>query len=104
MAFFFRCANPAAPEGGPRDTLPPNIISMTPENFTTNFKAKKVTIEFDEYIQLKDLQKEILISPPLARRPSFTVKGRGFVIEFPGELDSATTYKIDFGRAIVDEY
>lgn len=102
MAFFFRCANPAAPEGGPRDTLPPNIISMTPENFTTNFKAKKVTIEFDEYIQLKDLQKEILISPPLARRPSFTVKGRGFVIEFPGELDSATTYKIDFGKAIVD--
>lgn len=97
-----RCANPAAPSGGPRDSIPPKILRMTPKNYSTNFKAAKVYIEFDEYIQLKDAQKEIVIAPPLERRPLFKVKGRGVEIEFKCEFDSATTYKIDFGKALQD--
>lgn len=102
MGFFMRCANPAAPSGGPRDSIPPKILRMTPKNYSTNFKAAKVYIEFDEYIQLKDAQKEIVIAPPLERRPLFKVKGRGVEIEFKCEFDSATTYKIDFGKALQD--
>lgn len=101
--FYTGCANPAAPTGGPKDTLPPRVLGMTPDNYCTNFKGGKVIIYFDEYIQLKDVQKEVIISPPLQRRPQMTVKGRTVQISFDKvELDSATTYKIDFGKAIVD--
>lgn len=99
---FFRCANPAAPTGGPRDSTAPKILSMLPMNFSTNFNAKKVVIQFDEYVQLKDMQKEIVIAPPMKRRPAFKVKGRSVEITFETELDSATTYKIDFGTALRD--
>lgn len=99
---FVRCANPAAPEGGLKDTLPPKILKIIPQNFSKNFRAQKVFIEFDEYVQLKDVQKEIVIAPPMTHRPLFTVKGKGVEIEFKCELDSATTYKIDFGTAIRD--
>lgn len=105
-AFVFHtgCANPSAPTGGPKDTLPPRILSMSPANYTTGFKGGRITITFDEYVQLKDVQKEVIISPPLERRPMMSVKGRSVVIDFRDdiELDSATTYKLDFGKAIVD--
>lgn len=102
--FFVHCANPSAPTGGPRDSIAPRVVSMLPANYSTNFKGGKIYIEFNEYVQLKDVQKEVLISPPLDRRPTITTKGRGVLIDFNSDikLDSATTYKIDFGRAIVD--
>lgn len=102
IAFFVRCANPAAPQGGPRDSIAPKIISITPPLLSTNFTEKKVIILFNEYIQIKDVQKEVLISPEMKRRPRFTVKGKSLIIEFEEKLDSATTYKIDFGNSIQD--
>lgn len=103
-AFFIRCARPAAPMGGPLDTIAPELLSVTPANFTTNFKAKEIILEFNEYLQLKDVSKEMLISPPMNVMPITSVKGKKIVVKFPHELvlDSNTTYKIDFGRAIVD--
>ena len=41
-AFFSRCANIMTPEGGPKDTIPPVIVKLAPENFTPNFKEKKM--------------------------------------------------------------
>ena len=104
FVFYTGCANPSAPTGGPQDTLPPRILAMMPDNYTTGFKGGRITITFDEYVQLKDVQKEVIISPPLERRPMMSVKGRSVIIDFREdiELDSATTYKIDFGKAIVD--
>ena len=58
-AFFSRCANIMTPEGGPKDTIPPVIIRLQPDNFTTNFTGKKIYIEFDEYVQIKDQSKEM---------------------------------------------
>ena len=45
-AFLWRCATIMTPTGGPKDTLPPVITLMTPDNFTTNFKDRKIYIEF----------------------------------------------------------
>ncbi len=104
MAFFSRCAQPAAPQGGPRDTIPPILLSVKPANNTTNFDAKEVVFTFNEYIQLKDQQKQILISPPMNAKPTFTLRGKNIIMRLPEDLvlDSNTTYKIDFGSAIVD--
>lgn len=100
--FLARCANPAAPQGGPRDTLPPRVVAMDPMNFQTRFHSKRVYIEFDEYVKLNDLQKQFIVSPPLERKPSVVTKGRGIQIDIKSELDSATTYRLDFGDAILD--
>lgn len=104
IAFFSRCAQPAAPQGGPRDSTAPVLLNVFPPNFSTNFKAREIVFTFNEYLQFKDLQKEVLISPPMMPRPIFSLKGKGFVVKFPPELklDSNTTYKIDFGNAVQD--
>ena len=47
-AFLWRCATVMNLEGGPIDTLPPVIVSMLPDNFTTNFTARKIYVTFDE--------------------------------------------------------
>ena len=64
LATLCRCARQAAPQGGPRDSLPPKVVTMTPAFGTTHFKDKRILIEFDEYVQLEDQQKEF--SPRLS--------------------------------------
>ena len=61
-AFLTRCANIMSPDGGPKDTLPPVITAINPGNFATNFKEKKIYIEFNEYVQIKDQNKEMFTS------------------------------------------
>lgn len=104
VAFFSRCAQTMTPEGGPRDTLAPILLNVEPANFSTNFKDKEVRFYFNEYLQIKDAQSQILISPPILPRPTFALKGKGFVMRFQQdtELIPNTTYKIDFGTAIRD--
>ena len=48
-----------------KDVTPPKIIKEVPENFSTNFKSDEIKIYFDEYIKLKNLQKQLIISPPM---------------------------------------
>ena len=79
-AFFSRCANIMTPDGGPKDTLPPVIVKLEPGNFATNFKAKKIYIEFNEFVQIKDQNKEMFVSPAMKKLPLLTTRGRGIVI------------------------
>ncbi len=101
-ALLSRCANTMAPQGGPMDTLPPKVVRMTPEFATLNFNEKSVTIEFDEYVRLKDLQKEFYTSPFMEKKPSVTIRGRGVRVDFQSPLDSNTTYSLNFGGSVVD--
>ena len=66
---FVQCAKKGTPSGGAKDTIPPVLLRAVPENFTTNFSEKEIRIYFDEYIKLKDLQKNLIISPPLKYQP-----------------------------------
>ncbi|MFI3277784.1 MAG: Ig-like domain-containing protein [Rikenellaceae bacterium] len=101
-AFLVRCASMMTPEGGPRDTLAPVIVAMSPDNFTTNFKDKKIYIEFNEFIQLKDQQKEFFASPSMKTKPSVQIKGRGIEVTLPDSLTPNTTYALNFGSSIRD--
>ena len=101
-AFFSRCANIMTPDGGPKDTIPPVIIKLDPDNFTTNFKAKKIYIEFDEFVQIKDQNKEMFVSPAMKKLPLLTTRGRGIVLTIRDTLKENTTYAIDLGSAIRD--
>ena len=101
-AFLTRCANIMTPDGGPRDTLPPVIVNITPGNFATNFKEKKIYIEFNEFVQIKDQNKELYTSPAMKKMPLITTRGKGIVITIRDTLKENTTYAIDLGSAIRD--
>ena len=101
-AFFSRCANIMTPEGGPKDTLPPVIVKIEPGNFATNFKEKKIYIEFNEFVQIKDQNKELFTSPAMKKKPLITMRGKGIVITIRDTLKENTTYAIDLGSAIRD--
>lgn len=97
-----RCASIMTPSGGPKDTIPPVIVSMLPDNFTTNFNERKIVIEFDEYVQLKDQQKEFYTSPQMKKKPQLTIRGKGVVIQIKDTLKENTTYALNFGSALRD--
>ncbi len=101
-AFFSRCANIMTPDGGPKDTIPPVIVKLEPGNFATNFKAKKIYIEFNEFVQIKDQNKEMFTSPAMKKLPLLTTRGKGIVITIRDTLKENTTYAIDLGSAIRD--
>jgi len=99
---LFQCAKISAPVGGKRDTTPPVLTKSTPPNFTVNFKGNKIEIEFDEYVQLKNINQKLIVSPPLKNRPTIRTKGKGLVIDLKEDLKDSTTYSFNFGDAIAD--
>ncbi len=99
---FYGCASPKMVEGGPRDKTPPKVLSMFPENLTTNFKAKKIVIQFDEYFKLNDQFKEFSVTPDMERLPTLKIKKKSLEIEFLDTLEKNTTYTLNFGKSIVD--
>jgi len=103
--FLSRCATMMTPTGGPRDTLPPVIVKMVPDNFETNRSLtdhEKIYIEFDEFVQIKDQQKEFFTSPAMRKKPLITMRGRGIVVQVRDTLDPNTTYALNFGSSIRD--
>ena len=99
---FVRCASIMSPEGGPRDTIPPVIVNMTPDNFSTEFKGNRIYIEFNEYVQLKDQSKEFFTSPAMKKKPTLSVKGKGVLVQIRDTLLENTTYALNFGSTIRD--
>ncbi|MEG1983509.1 MAG: Ig-like domain-containing protein [Alistipes sp.] len=101
-AFFIRCASMMTPTGGPIDTLPPVIVSMLPDNLTTHFTDRKIYIEFNEFVQLKDQHKEFFTSPQMKKKPQLAIRGRGVVIQLKDTLKENTTYALNFGSSLRD--
>lgn len=96
------CAIIVAPTGGPKDITPPKVLGYSPENKSLNFRSHKIRITFDEYIQLKDLNKQLIVSPPLKYVPQTIVKGKTLEIVIKDTLRDNSTYTFNFGNAIVD--
>ncbi|MBO5861212.1 MAG: Ig-like domain-containing protein, partial [Alistipes sp.] len=102
-AFFIRCASVGSPSGGPRDTIPPSVLGVMPELFTTNFKDDKIYITFNEYVQIKDQQKELYTSPAMRKKPTLSLRGKSIVVDLIRDsLDENTTYAIEFGASVAD--
>ncbi len=103
-SLFIRCASIESPTGGPKDTLPPVIMVMTPDNFTKNMDtlAKRIYIEFNEFVQLTDQQTQFFTSPQMKNKPQLAIKGRGVVVTMRDTLRPNTTYALNFGSAIRD--
>ncbi|KFF04851.1 Ig-like domain-containing protein [Flavobacterium reichenbachii] len=98
------CAKRGSITGGLKDTIPPELISSTPKNFSTNFKGNKVNLVFNEYIKLKNINKQLIISPPMKEEPliSPTSVSKFITIEIRDTLQPNTTYSFNFGQSIAD--
>lgn len=99
---FVRCANRAMPQGGPKDSLPPVIKLITPANFQRHFTGKRIFMEFDEYVQLKDQSKEFFTSPPMKYPPKLSIRKRGVRIDITDTLAENQTYALNFGTSVRD--
>ncbi len=102
MLVMIACANPVAPTGGPKDTTPPEIIRSVPENQSVNFSSDRVSLTFSEFVNLKDINTQLMVSPPLSEMPDFIMKGKTLTMKFRESLKENTTYNFFFGDAIVD--
>ncbi len=100
--FLYSCANMVPPSGGPKDTTPPKPVKMTPPPYTKNFKEKVITIKFNEYIVLKNISDNLIVSPPSEEKPKVKLNGKQLKIILPDSLLPNTTYILNFGNAIAD--
>jgi len=102
---MWQCAKRGSPSGGPKDITPPELLRTDPENFSTNFKAKKIRLYFDELIKLEDVQNQLVVSPPFKYPAEIMPMGgpRKYIeVVIKDTLRENTTYTINFGQSIVD--
>lgn len=99
---MIRCANVVTPSGGPKDTKPPVVLESSPENNSKNFHGKSIHMTFDEFITLNNPSNNVIISPPMNKKPTYRTSGKTLIIKFEEPLKPNTTYSINFGDAIKD--
>ncbi len=102
---IYACARVGKPTGGDKDVTPPKLLLSVPANESLNFKGQEIILEFDEYVTIRELMKNLLISPPLKNQPVIKPAGiasKRFKIEFQDSLNPNTTYQINFGESIAD--
>lgn len=96
------CAKVSTPSGGRKDRIPPAVITSVPENGTKNFRNKSLTVTFDEYIVLDNINDKFMVSPPMKKKPRVYIKGKSVNIEFEDIFKDSTTYTFYFLDAIRD--
>lgn len=96
------CANVGAPTGGPRDSLAPVLRSATPSLRSVNSTADKITLVFDEYVELLDAQNNVFVSPLQNKSPNINYNLNTVTVKLKDTLQPNTTYSINFGNAIKD--
>ncbi len=101
-----QCAKRASPTGGPKDSIPPVLINASPKLNTTYFNKDEFNLNFDEYVELKDITKQLIISPPLnsSQYKVYPVTGasKKVTLKLLDSLLDNTTYTFNFGESIVD--
>jgi uncharacterized protein (DUF2141 family) len=105
LTALWQCGRRGTPSGGDKDVTPPVLLKTEPENLSTNFNKKSIRLYFNEYIKLKDVQNQLVVSPPLKYIPEIKPQGlasKFIEITFKDTLRENTTYTINFGQSIVD--
>jgi len=99
---IYSCAKIGTPVGGPKDVTPPKVVESKPAMNSINFSGKKVEITFDEFVQLTDITKNFVISPPMKKRPQVLLRNKSVVVSMEEALKPNATYRLFFGNAVVD--
>ena len=98
------CAKRGTITGGLKDTLGPVLRYSVPKNFSTNFDSKEIKLYFNEYVKLKDINKQLIVSPPMNTAPQISpmTASKSITIRIKDTLLPNTTYSMNFGQSIQD--
>ena len=98
------CASIGNPSGGARDEQPPRFVRAHPAPYSTEVprKTERITLDFDELVNVKDATQKVVVSPPTKSVPRVASSGHRVSITFTDSLLPNTTYTVDFADAIED--
>lgn len=104
MSVFWQCARRGSPTGGPKDEKPPVLLNAEPKSGATQFNRNKIRLTFDEFVVIKDLRKQLIISPPMENFPIISPMSasKKLDISILDTLKPNTTYVFNFGSSIQD--
>jgi len=105
LLLWVACARVGSPTGGEQDKTPPKVVKTIPPNESVNFTGNRIRIYFDEFVTLRDIRKQLIVSPPLAYFPEITPSGNAskyINIKILDTLRANTTYTLNFGKSIQD--
>ncbi len=102
VLLLFGCAQVGSPDGGGRDEDAPQVVSADPPFGSVQFDQGAFVLEFDEFVQLQDARRQMLVSPPLPVPPRAMVRGKMVKVELADSLMADRTYIVQFGDAVRD--
>lgn len=102
LLFSGGCANILPPSGGPRDSLPPVLLKAFPADSTLEFAGKTIRFEFDEFVEVDNYLKNLIISPVPEDMPTVSRKLQTITVKLREDLEPNTTYSFNFGNSIRD--
>jgi len=88
------CADPRPPTGGPRDEVPPAIVSTEPPNESVNISPDQIKMSFSEYVNEGSFGRALSIVPTPLGRLNFRWRGKSVTIRLPEQLLDSTTYVV----------
>lgn len=106
LGTLYSCARVGSPNGGIKDSIPPQLVGSNIDTTRVNVPRtiKQLRLDFNEYVTLKEVQKNLIISPPIKyKRILPTTLGNKYVlVEWDEDLQENTTYNFNWGNAIAD--
>jgi hypothetical protein len=102
LVLLSSCANIIPPTGGPKDSLPPLLLTAVPKDSALNVFPKLITLSFDEFVTIQDINSNLIVSPTIKNMPIVDNKLRTVTIKIKDSLEANTTYSLNFGNAIKD--
>jgi hypothetical protein len=103
LSFLVGCANIIPPTGGPRDTLPPVLLTASPVEFSKHISSNKIVFKFDEYIKNDDIRANLVVNPVPKVEPVSSAHLQTLTVKLKDTLQPNTTYTLNFYNGIKDE-
>ena len=101
------CARVGSPVGGLKDSIAPKMVgsNIDSPNINVSQNLKELRIDFDEYVTLNQVQKNLIISPPIKKIKKIlptSLANKYVLIQWEDTLQANTTYNFNFGNSIKD--
>lgn len=103
----FSCARVGSPVGGKKDTIAPKFLGSNIDSLRVNVPRDihQLRLDFDEYVILKDVNKNLIISPPIKQITKIfpsNLATKFVLVQWKDTLQANTTYSFNFGNSIQD--